>query len=250
MSWRTSRARAGGWIVAAEAAPAQMGRSWARHGSGFGSGISGSGRPWERARGERAPVRRESIWACRAQGWAPARARARHSSRRDCCGPTWRAGSRGSAGGRNHGTVVGGFGIVGLTGTPCRKLKKKTKHDLKLCCRPAGSGSEGVARWRPAARSTKKEQTGNCRGAKTGVDRDCPAEGVRVMEQEGASSSFLLGLRVDRRAKEGGSSSRRRSLPRAKVNKSSSHKWTTADVTRGNLQILVARASSLSASAA
>lgn len=130
------------------------------------------------------------------------------------------------------------------------QTQKKTKHDLKLCCRPAGSGSEGVARWRPAARSTKKEQTGNCRGAKTGVDRDCPAEGVRVMEQEGASSSFLLGLRVDRRAKEGGSSSRRRSLPRAKVNKSSSHKWTTADVTRGNLQILVARASSLSASAA
>lgn len=70
------------------------------------------------------------------------------------------------------------------------------------------------------------------------------------MEQEGASSSFLLGFRVDRRAREGGSSSRRRSLPRAKVNKSSSHKWTTADVTRGSLQILVARASSLPASAA
>lgn len=127
MSWQTSRARAGGCIVAAEAAPAQTGRSRARHGSGFGSGTAGSGRPWERARGERAPVRRESIWACRGQGWGPARARVRHSSQRDCCGPTWRAGSRGSAGGRNHGTVVvGGFGIVGLTGTPCRKHKKQS----------------------------------------------------------------------------------------------------------------------------
>lgn len=136
-----------------------MGRSRARHGSGFGSGMAGSGRPWERARGERAPVRRESIWACRAQGWVPARARARarHSSQRDCCGPTWRAGSRGSAGGRNHGiVVVGGFGIVSLTGTPCRK-HNKTKHDLELCCRPAGSGSEGVALWRPEARSKKKK---------------------------------------------------------------------------------------------
>lgn len=205
MSWQTSRARVGGWIVEAGAALAQMGRSWARHGSGFGSGMAGSGRPWERARGERAPVRRESIWACRARArhWAPATARVRHSSQRDCCGPTWRAGSRGSAGGRNHGTVVVvGFGVVGLTGTPCRK-HKKTEHDLKLCCqcRPAGSGSKGVARWRPEARSKKKEQTGNCRGAETRVDRDCPVEGVRVMEQEGASSSFLLGLRVDRRAK-------------------------------------------------